>query len=58
MLKNSNLNEERLPLGKKDFKNVVEIVLRRVSRMDRRELILLFHHCLKKAFEYVVFKRL
>ena len=58
MLKNSNLNEERLPLGKKDFSNVVEIVLRQVQQMERRDLILLFHHCLQKAFEYVVFKRL
>ena len=58
LLKRTNLNEDRLTLGKKDFSNVVQIVLNRVRQLDRRILILLFHHCLQKAFEYLVYKRL
>ena len=58
LLKRTNLNEDRLTLGKKDFSNVVQIVLNRVRQLDRRDLILLFHHCLQKAFEYLVFKKL
>ena len=58
LLKRTNLNEDRLTLGKKDFSNVVQIVLNRVRQLDRRDLILLFHHCLQKAFEYLVYKRL
>ena len=58
LLKRTNLNEDRLTLGKKDFSNVVQIVLNRVRQLDRRDLILLFHHCLQKAFEYLVYKSL
>ena len=58
LLKRTNLNEDRLTLGKKDFSNVVQIVLNRVRQLDRLILILLFHHCLQKAFEYLVYKRL
>ena len=58
LLKRTNLNEDRLALGKKDFSNVVQIVLNRVRQLDRRDLILLFHHCLQRAFEYLVYKSL
>jgi hypothetical protein len=58
LLKRTNLNEDRLALGKKDFSNVVQIVLNRVRQLERRDLILLFHHCLQRAFEYLVYKSL
>ena len=58
LLKRTNLNENALPLGKKDFANVVQIVLNRARQLDRRTLVLLFHHCMQKAFEYLVYKPL
>ena len=58
LLKSTNLNTENCPLGKANFKNVVEIVIRRVQEIERKTLLLLFHHAFQRAFEYLVFKPL
>ena len=55
LLKATNLNEARLPLGKSNFGNIVQIVLQRVQQIEKRILLLLWHHCYQKAFEYLVY---
>ena len=55
LLKATNLNEAGLPLGKANFRNVVQTVLQRARQIDKRTLLLLWHHCYQKAFEYLVY---
>ena len=58
LLKATDLNEARLSLGKSNFANIVQIVLQRAQQIEKRILLLLWHHCFQKAFEYLVFKPL
>ena len=58
LLKSTNLNTENCPLGKANFKNVVEIVIRRVQEIERKTLLLLWHHALLEAYKYLVYTRL
>ena len=58
LLKSTDMNPEHLPLGKTSFNNVVSMVVERARQLKKSHLLLLWHHALKSAFEYLVFKSL
>ena len=52
------MNPDHKPLGKTSFNNVVSMFVERAKQLKKSHLLLLWHHALKSAFEYLVFKRL
>ena len=42
-IKSKKLNEDQLPTGKSNFKNVVDMLLKRVSAIPKSQRILYWH---------------
>ena len=58
LLKSTQLNEQCLPLGKTNFDNVVQMVVKRAVQIKKSQLLLLWHHALLEAYKYLVYTRL
>ena len=56
--KKDDVNPERLPLGKQNFQNVLQLVVDRCKKIPKHHLILNWHHCLLMVYKYLTFFRI
>ena len=54
----SDINPNKVPLGKTHFQNVLQLVVERCQQIKREHLILNWHHSLLYAFKFLMFYRI
>ena len=57
-LKSSDLDPGEVAVGKKNFPNVVSLVVASVSKIPKALVVMMWHHVLLEAFNYLVLKPL
>jgi len=57
-LKTSDLHAGEITVGKKNFTNVVNIVVESLSKIPKALIVMMWHHVLLEAFNYLVLKPL
>ena len=57
-LKTSDLHPGEVSVGKKNFANVVSIVVESISKIPKALVVMMWHHVILEAFNYLVLKPL
>ena len=57
-LKSADLHPGEIDVGKKNFVNVVSLVVESVSKIPKALIIMMWHHVLLEAFNYLILKPL
>ena len=57
-LNSHDLNAGDIAVGKKNFSNVVSLVVESVSKIPKAFIVMMWHHVLLEAFNYLILKPL